>query len=112
MNFSSKISPQDPFPEDLGDLTTEALEILNSKVHRQAEFEYQRDGESELETRFRLEFLAEELDRRENLSPTGSASDTAVNQTVAAEQNAELPTVQAAPTRAATQVPVPARAQG
>jgi hypothetical protein len=111
MNFSSRISPQDPFPEHLEDLTIEALEILNSKVHRQAEFEYQRDGESELETRFRLEFLAEELDRRENLSISGSASDAARDQTVAAGQNAERPKATAAQTRAAAQVPVPAGVQ-
>ena len=86
MTFSSKITPQDPFPEHLETLTTDALEILNSKVHRQAELEYRRDGDSELETRFRLEFLAEELDRRENVPAAAPASTH-----VAAQQAALAP---------------------
>ncbi|MET4059335.1 hypothetical protein ABIB35_000866 [Arthrobacter sp. UYP6] len=82
MTFSSRITPQDPFPEHLEILTTDALEILNSKIHRQAELEYRQDGESELETRFRLEFLAEELDRRENVPAAAH---------VAAQQAAQAP---------------------
>lgn len=111
MNFSSRISPQDPFPEHLGDLTTEALEILNSKIHRQAELEYQRDGESELETRFRLEFLTEELDRRENLPLPASASDAAHDDSVVAGQDTVPLPATAAQTRTAAPVPVPAGVQ-
>ncbi|MBO0895444.1 hypothetical protein [Arthrobacter sunyaminii] len=74
MTFSSRLTPQDQFPEQLEALTTDALEILNSKLHRQAELEYQQEGEPELETRFRLEFLAEELDKRDS-SGTESAQD-------------------------------------
>ena len=77
MTFSSRLTPQDSFPEQLEELTTDALEILNSKLHRQAAFEYQQDGETELETRFRLEFLAEELDRRESLAAERAAAETA-----------------------------------
>ena len=76
MTFSSRLTPQDSFPEQLEELTTDALEILNSKLHRQAGFEYQQDGATELETRFRLEFIAEELDRRENMTGCVSAPDT------------------------------------
>lgn len=65
MTFSSRIAPEDSFPEHLEQLSTDDLEILNSKVHRQAELEYQQTGEAELETRFRLEFVAEELDVHE-----------------------------------------------
>lgn len=74
MTFSSRISPRDPFPEHLAALSTDALEILNSKLHRQAELEYQQEGEPELETRFRMEFLAEELDKRDS-SGSESAQD-------------------------------------
>lgn len=68
MTFSSRLTPQELFPERLEELTTDALEILNSKLHRQAGFEYQQDGETEPETSFRLEFVAEELDRRDALA--------------------------------------------
>ena len=86
MTFSSRITPQDPFPEHLEILSTDALEILNSKIHRQAELEYRQDGQSKLETRFRLEFLAEELDRRENVQAAAPASTH-----VAAQQAAQAP---------------------
>ncbi len=66
MTFSSRLAPHDPFPEHLEALSTDALEILNSRLHRQAELEYQQEGEAALETRFRLEFLAEELDDRDS----------------------------------------------
>ena len=76
MTFSSRLTPQHAFPAELGMLTTDALEILNSRIHRQLDFEYQNDGESHPETRFRLEFLSEELDLRENAGAesAGSAS--------------------------------------
>lgn len=71
MTFSSRLAPQHSFPAELGSLTSDALEILNSRIHRQLDFEYQHEGDSHPETRFRLEFLTEELDLRENAG-TGS----------------------------------------
>ena len=66
MTFFSRLTPNDPFPEHLETLSDDDLEILNSRLHRQAEYEYRQEGEAELETRFRLEFLAEELDHRDS----------------------------------------------
>lgn len=65
MSFCSTISPSDPFPEDLRQLDDSALHVLNSKVHRELDAEYLYGG-AELETEFRKEELAEELNRRES----------------------------------------------
>ena len=101
MTFSSRITPQDSFPEHLENLSTEALEILNSKVHRQAELEYQHYGDAELETRFRLEFLAEELDLRENATPPPAAAPVALRTAAA-----KAPVQTAAPTAAPAPAPL------
>lgn len=65
MTFFSRLTPNDPFPEHLETLSDDDLEILNSRLHRQAEYEYRQEGETEPETSFRLEFVTEELDRRD-----------------------------------------------
>ncbi|WP_051477332.1 hypothetical protein [Arthrobacter sp. Br18] len=62
---SSKLPPEEPFPEDLAVLDDEAVEVLNSKVHRQIDAEYAEEGEVEPETSFRHEELTEELDQRD-----------------------------------------------
>ena len=63
--MNSRLSPADPFPEDLTELGLPEVEVLNSKVHRALAHEYIQDGEPSPETEFRQEELAEELDRRD-----------------------------------------------
>lgn len=68
--MSSRLTPNEPFPEDLAALSTQEVEILNSKVHRELDFEYKHNGEVEPETQFRLQDLHEELDVRDLLQDT------------------------------------------
>lgn len=63
--MSSKISPDEPFPEDLGRLKDHEVEVLNSKVHREIDHEIVTAGEVEAETAFRSDELSEELDGRD-----------------------------------------------
>lgn len=62
---TTRITPDDPFPENLTRLDQAEVEILNSRVHRQLDAEYVRYGLPDPETEGRLEELNEELDRRE-----------------------------------------------
>ncbi|MHA7279158.1 hypothetical protein ACX80H_05320 [Arthrobacter sp. MDT2-2] len=64
--MKSRIAPHEAFP-DVGSLPTEQVEVLNSKVHRELDFEYATDGEAHPETEFRLEEVNEELDLRDML---------------------------------------------
>ncbi|WP_051427343.1 hypothetical protein [Arthrobacter sp. H20] len=68
MNDSTRIAPNDPFPEDLTRLASSEVEILNSKIHRELDSEYVRYGLPDPETEARLEEITEELDRRESAS--------------------------------------------
>lgn len=75
----SRITPKDPFPENLNELEDNEVEVLNSKVHRQLEAEYVQDGQPHPETEVRREELDEELDDRDLLYD--AAADTnGVNQ--------------------------------
>lgn len=65
--MNSRLSPDDDFP-DLTHLPTEAVEVVNSKVHRELDFEYATDGAAHPETEFRLEEVNEELDARDVLA--------------------------------------------
>lgn len=64
--MNSRIAPEDAFP-DVSSLPTEQVEVLNSKVHRELDFEYATDGQAHAETEFRLEEINEELDARDML---------------------------------------------
>ena len=66
MTNNSRLAPEDPFPDELHSLGDEAVEVLNSKVHRQLDAEYVDSGEPHPETEFRLVELTEELDRRDD----------------------------------------------
>lgn len=68
----SRIKPEDPFPENLNELEDNEVEVLNSKVHRQLEVEYVREGSPDPETEQRQEELNEELDDRDLLSEANS----------------------------------------
>ncbi|WP_211096767.1 hypothetical protein [Arthrobacter echini] len=63
--MTTRLSPSEDFPEDLAALDLPEVEILNSKIHRELDYEYIHAGEPSLETEIRQEELAEELDRRE-----------------------------------------------
>lgn len=63
--MSTRLSPAEDFPEDLTTLDLPAVEVLNSKIHRELDYEYEHDGEPSLETEIRHEELTEELDRRD-----------------------------------------------
>ncbi|GAB3555785.1 hypothetical protein GCM10027404_33170 [Arthrobacter tumbae] len=63
--MSSRLDPSESFPDDLAELELPEVEVLNSKVHRELEFEYTRNGIPAMETEFRKEELTEELDRRD-----------------------------------------------
>jgi hypothetical protein len=65
MYKNSRLTPEEPFPEDLTGLRDEAVEVLHSKIHREIDAEYDELGELVPETEFRLEELTEELDRRD-----------------------------------------------
>lgn len=63
--MNSRISPDEPFPADLGRLRDDDVEILNSKVHREIEHEFAADGEIDAETAARKDELTDELDDRD-----------------------------------------------
>lgn len=65
MNDSTRLAPDEAFPDDLTQLASSEVEILNSKVHRELDAEYVRYGLPDPETEGRLEELTEELDRRD-----------------------------------------------
>ena len=74
--MNSRLSPDDDFP-DLTHLPTKAVEVVNSKVHRELDFEYANYGAAHPETEFRLEDVLEELDHRENSARSSRIPDTA-----------------------------------
>ncbi|MFJ6003076.1 hypothetical protein [Arthrobacter sp. NPDC092385] len=63
--MNSRISPEEPFPADLGRLRDQDVEVLNSKVHREIDHEFTTTGEIDAETAFRKDELADELDDRD-----------------------------------------------
>lgn len=62
---SSRLSPEENFPEDLTILSDEEVSVINSKLHRQSDHEYGQ-GYSEPETEFRLEEVRLNIDSRED----------------------------------------------
>ncbi|MHA7179943.1 hypothetical protein ACX80J_07460 [Arthrobacter sp. MDB2-24] len=63
--MSSRISPDEPFPADLGRLRDQEVEVLNSKVHREIEHEWAEDGDVDPETASRKDEITDELDDRD-----------------------------------------------
>ncbi|MBT2566973.1 hypothetical protein J7I84_10805 [Arthrobacter sp. ISL-85] len=66
MSASLRITPTDPFPEDLEKLKDEKLQVLDSQVHRQLDHEIVTAGESHPETEFRHQELDMEFEHRDN----------------------------------------------
>ena len=71
--MNSRLTPFEPFPDDLTSLDLPEVEVLNSKIERELSYEYVHDGEPDPETEFRHEVVAEELDRRD-ASDDGAAA--------------------------------------
>ena len=66
MSTNLRITPTDPFPEDLEALKDEKLQVLDSQVQRQLDHEIVTEGESHPETEFRHDELDAEFEHREN----------------------------------------------
>ncbi|MEG9248370.1 hypothetical protein V6S67_09745 [Arthrobacter sp. Soc17.1.1.1] len=79
--MNSRITPSEPFPEDLNVLMDSEVEVLNSKLHRELDHEYVHEDGSSPETESRLEQVTEELDFRDLVSE--SPKDAPTDQTPA-----------------------------
>ena len=65
MSDKLHLSPDDDFPEDLSVVPDQTLQILDSQVQRQLDYEYVVDGEPNPETEFRHYDLDEEFSERD-----------------------------------------------
>ena len=59
------LTPEDDFPEDLTKVADKDLQVLDSQVQRQLDYEYVADGEPNPETEFRHFDLDEEFGERD-----------------------------------------------
>jgi hypothetical protein len=59
-----KLTPDEPFPEDLTVVQDRELEVLNSRLHRELDAEYLQ-GDPQTETEVRLAEVNEELNVRD-----------------------------------------------
>jgi hypothetical protein len=59
------LSPDDEFPEDLTKVEDKDLQVLDSQVQRQLDYEYVSEGEPNPETEFRHYDLDEEFEERD-----------------------------------------------
>ncbi len=84
--MDSRLTPSEPFPEDLTSLELSEVEVLNSKVQRELTYEYVHDGEADLETECRDEELSGELDRRD-----GETAPSSLNNELGAQPAQALP---------------------
>ncbi|WP_400160574.1 hypothetical protein [Arthrobacter sp. BPSS-3] len=66
MSANLRITPTDPFPQDLEKLKDEKLQVLDSKVQRQLDHEIVTEGEPHPETEFRHHELDLEFGLRDN----------------------------------------------
>ncbi|GAA1109344.1 hypothetical protein [Arthrobacter flavus] len=79
MTDTTRLAPDEPFPDDLTTLESSEVMILNSRIHRELDAEYVRYGLPDPETEGRLEEITEELDRRENQCTRASAPQESVS---------------------------------
>jgi hypothetical protein len=82
-NESSRLAPEESFPEDLTLLNSSEVAVLNSMVHRAIDSEYIKFGLPDPETEARLAELTEELDRRDGNSGGQRKPATLVEDTAA-----------------------------
>ncbi len=62
--MNSRLTPAEPFPEDLTALDDIEVQVLHSRVQRQLDYEYAYEFEADPETEFRHAELSEEFRRR------------------------------------------------
>ena len=66
MSEKLHLTPEDEFPEDLSALQDQQLQVLDSQVQRQLDYEYVAEGEPNPETEFRHQDLDEEFQSRDS----------------------------------------------
>lgn len=66
MSDKLHLTPDDAFPEDLSKVPDQDLQVLDSQVQRQLDFEYVSEGEPNPETEFRHYDLDAEFDERDD----------------------------------------------
>lgn len=72
MSDKLHLTPEDDFPEDLSAVKDKELQVLDSQVQRQLDYEYVKDGEPNPETEFRHYDLDEEFEDRDKRESTPS----------------------------------------
>lgn len=65
MSEKLHLTPADEFPDDLGTVSDNDLQVLDSRIQRQLDYEYIAEGEPNPETEFRHYDLDEEFDERD-----------------------------------------------
>jgi hypothetical protein len=65
MSENLHLTPEEDFPEDLSELTDKDLQVLDSQIQRQLDYEYVAEGEPNPETEFRHYDLDEEFSERD-----------------------------------------------
>lgn len=66
MSEKLHLTPEDAFPEDLSVVKDKDLQILDSQIQRQLDYEYVAEGGPNPETEFRHYDIDEEFDERDN----------------------------------------------
>jgi hypothetical protein len=66
MSAKLHLTPEDEFPDDLSALPDHELQVLDSQVQRQLDYEYVAEGEPNPETEFRHLDLDEEFEVRDS----------------------------------------------
>ncbi|ALV42134.1 hypothetical protein AU252_14040 [Pseudarthrobacter sulfonivorans] len=66
MSEKLHLTPEDEFPEDLSSIPDKELQVLDSQVQRQLDYEYVAEGEPNPETEFRHLDLDEEFQERDD----------------------------------------------
>jgi hypothetical protein len=66
MSDKLHLTPEDAFPEDLSAVPDQELQVLDSQVQRQLDYEYVSEGGPNPETEFRHFDLDEEFDERDD----------------------------------------------
>ena len=65
MTENLHLTPEDKFPQDLAEVGDEQLQVLDSQIQRQLDFEVIDEGEMNPETEFRRDELDEEFRSRD-----------------------------------------------
>lgn len=67
-----RLTPSNPFPDNLSDLRHADLQVLDSQLRRQLDHEYVHELDAHPETLFRMADLQEELGLRELQAAPGT----------------------------------------